>query len=118
MLDPMNHYEPIGILAANLKALMEANKLTSGYDVERRTGVSKAAVNNILAGRHAATIETVAKLAQGFRVPAWSLLYPGGLALAEIPGMALLMESYSDSDTEGRQVILRVAESQAKFERG
>jgi len=102
------------VLANNLSRLMEERHLSSGLAVESVTGVSRAQVNNIKACRHSATIETLSKLSEGFGVLPWALLHPAA-ELLDDPRLAALIDAFERTPESGRDVILQVAEAQARY---
>lgn len=103
------------VLSDNLKALMKRDGLRSAPEVYKKTGVSKAQVNNLLNETHAATLDTLEKLAKGFRVPPWALIHPAGNGLYTDSGAAELLDYYGLSTQNGRSVILNVAKGQASI---
>lgn len=95
---------------------MERDGLKSAPDVWKRTGISKAQINNLLNGTHSATLGTLRKLADGFKVPAWALVHPDGLRLCKDKDAARVLDYYFSSTPTGRLVILQVAQGQAMIE--
>lgn len=103
------------IFSDNLAALRDTLSQKSGAGVHRRTGVAPATVNFMISGKHAAHLGTIAKLADGFKVPPWVLLHPNGLELIKDKRLATVMEQFASASDEGRAAICRTAEIEAHY---
>lgn len=69
---------PRAVLAANLKALMQAHQPPlSGRALGLAAKIDPKTVTRILAAQHAANIDTIAALAGVFHLLPWQLLVPG-----------------------------------------
>lgn len=59
--------------AKNMKKLRKTKGMSQG-DVHRATGIDRAYISNLEAGKQNPTLETIAKIAEAFGVPTNNLL--------------------------------------------
>lgn len=65
------------ILGANIQRLMKARpKLATNTRLFVKTGIAVATISRLINGKTAATLDTLAKLADAFGVQPWQLLIP------------------------------------------
>jgi Predicted transcriptional regulator len=66
------------VLGVNLSALMKDHaELNSNPTVAKKTGMSASTIHRMRHGQVDATLRTVEKLAEAFKVQPWELLTPG-----------------------------------------
>ena len=99
-------------LAANLRKLMEIHDLRSQGDVGRFASVSQTMVGNILRQDQAPRLDFLEDLAAGFKVPIWALIGPSEFLDGD-EGLERLVKNYARSEESSRQMIQRLAESEA-----
>lgn len=84
-------------------------------DLAAKCEVSYRQIHNILDGTSVPTTETVDELARAFGLRGWTLLIPDLPAeLVTSPSIMRLVEAFIDADAAGRDLTLRVMESQAR----
>jgi transcriptional regulator with XRE-family HTH domain len=106
---------PRETLARNLRYIMKIEKL-SEEALAKKAGVSQKQINNILNRQHAATIDTLDKIAAAFGLTNWQLMLPNlPDDLISSPSIAKLYKSYINSSDEGRELIDRLAEREAHY---
>lgn len=108
--------DPREILARNVKRLMELNGLTSQGKAGEFAGVSQTMVGNILRLDQAPGIEFLEQLSSGFNISLWQILAPVEFLEMESQKIEKLVKDYLAASEEGRQTILRVAETESRYE--
>lgn len=102
-------------LSQNLKHLMEL----SGWNVEevaKRSGVSKRMVSYVISMERKASITIAEDLAKAFNLEGWHLIMPNlPRDLEQSKALRRLIDDYIGSDNEGRDMISKVAEREAKY---
>lgn len=103
-------------LARNLNMLMRASGNMSRADLARRSGVSARMVAYICNAEKTTTIETAQALAEVFGLEGWHLIMPNlpdGINRSK--KLSMLLENYSGSSKEGKEMITMIAEREAKY---
>lgn len=91
-----------GILAANLKMLMERRGWTQ-QQLADKAGMSQAHVGNLTRAEHDPTTSVLESLAAAFGVPPWLLLVPGLRAdILDSPEIPTMIARYADFHSVGR----------------
>jgi hypothetical protein len=84
-------------------------------DLASRCSVSYRQVHNILDGTSVPTTETVDEIARAFGLRGWHLLIPDLPAeLVTSATLERLVQSFIDADDKGRDLTIRVLESQTR----
>lgn len=111
---------PSETLAQNLQMLLELAPEKKSLDwLSRRSGVSKRMIQYLLKCERTATIDTIEALAKPFNLAGWQLLISGLRAdLINNGTIPRLIENFANSSNEGRMVINRIAEQEAKYGNG
>lgn len=104
-----------GRVAANVRYLMGESGLNTQVKLSTAAGVSQAYLSTLLKGQQSPTTLVLDKLADALGVDPWQLLLPEALIKKGIRAdVTRLMIYAADSGPDGIDVILRVAEAQAK----
>ena len=111
----MRKISTIQTLSINLKHLM----LMYGYTQEqlvKRSGVSRRTIGSALKGENATSIEKAEKLANAFGLEGWHLIMPNlPRDIEETKHLSDLVKNYIASSNDGKEMIERVAEREAKY---
>jgi len=84
-------------------------------EMARRSGVSKSAVQRILAGEQSATVEQAGALASAYGLDGWHLLLPNlPHDIAQTKTLSKLVDDYFSSSATGKIHISRVADLEAR----
>lgn len=112
-----NKPTPSETLASNLEMLLDLVPEKKSVDwLARRSGVSKRMIQYLLKCERTATIDTIEALAKPFHLAGWQLLISGLRAdLINDGRIPKLIENFANSSNEGRLVINRIAEQEAKY---
>jgi len=101
--------------ANTLKQLMGARGI-SVKTLSKKSGVSARMIYMILKGERKPTIEVIERLANALGLSAWELLLPIDDIDAEmLTHLESLLLSYATASEEGRELIWKVAEREAKY---
>ena len=100
-----------GVVARNLRLLMDARKLKQ-LPLAERSGVAQSSISAILKQKQAASLDTLEALATALDVPAWRLTWP------DLPGddantVAQLVRFWQRACPEGRDYILATAKRES-----
>ena len=107
--------QPRETLIDNLRFLMRQEKLSEDA-LGKRAGLSQKAINNILNGKSAPSIDTLDKIAVAFGLQGWHLIVPNlPTELLNSPSIEKLYRSFATASPEGRELIERVAEREAQY---
>lgn len=101
------------VCAAVVRALMNKKGL-SEHKLAKLSGVSQKTINNLLNATSAPTVPTLQALAKALEVPTKSLLDENYLQAMD-PGEEKFLELFRAADKRGKDVILSVAEKEAKY---
>ena len=104
-------------LAANLKALLDAHKM-SGPALAQRAGIDRKSVNNMLNARYNPNYDNVEAVAEVFGLTGWQLILPDlhtNLPMAN--EVRKLLENFHRASDEGRRTILNVAEMTGTYDK-
>jgi len=96
-------------LAANLRHLMDKNKLSEAQ-AAKKTGVSQKGINKILNESTSATIDIIERLAHGFNIPTWLIITPHMNSDEQS-----LLESYRNSSESAKNIFRGVAQASAPY---
>lgn len=104
-------------LAKNL-AVLRKSKHISQDSLALLAGVKQGTISHM---EHpgvtaTSTVASVEKVAQAFKLKAWQLLLPKGLAAtAGINNLEKIIENYCECSPIGQQAILRVSEAEKRY---
>lgn len=101
----MNINESKAVLAANLRLLMDREGLSEAR-AGKKIGVSQRTVNKTLSAEGAVTLDTLDKIATGFKVPVW-LLITENMDMSEVE----LVENYRKAPEQAKFIMKSVAEA-------
>lgn len=105
-------------IAGNLRALMEHHgengKRQSERVLEKLSGVSQKTINNVLHARGVMKISTVDRLARAYGLRAWQLMLTPPRDLKQLGEIGALVEHFIAASDEGQNIILGIAEREAK----
>ena len=65
-----------GVLARNLRKLMEASEINSQLKLAAAAGVAQTNISNILRGTVSPTLDTVEKIAAAYNLQPYQLIWP------------------------------------------
>lgn len=98
------------ILKGYLQRVMDMNHWSES-ELARHVKVSQKTVNNIMNGVYNTKLGTCEKIARGLGVELWHILAEGH----PDHGASQLLRNFLNSSDEGRTMILRTAEREAKL---
>lgn len=105
------------ILANNIKRLMEYHDLAQD-DIAKKTKIGQTTLSNVLRPGSLASIttKTLEELARFFDLEVYHLLIPD-LPIEELLNKRIekLVECYSQSTSDGRENIKRIAENEVRY---
>jgi len=94
----------------------------SGYSVElvaERSRLSAKTIGNMRSGRHATDLDNLDAVAKVFGLNYWHMIMPNlDRDLLKSPSISRLVETYIGLKRAGRENIDRVAELEARYEKG
>lgn len=99
-------------LTENLRYLMARHDY-SQQSLHRASGVSQATIRSILEQQNSPSLGVISRLSRTFGIQAWQLIGPTSLLSGLPEGADALVANYSVCDAQGRETILRVAQSLA-----
>lgn len=109
------------VIAQNIKALMVANDLSQAA-LGRKAGVAQTLLSGLLSreeGIKNPQSSTLDKIADAFGIEPWKLLVRDADAdFLQGKSVEVLLESFASCGSEGRSVILRVAENEVRYQAG
>lgn len=115
---------PLGlVLADNLRQLMAHHGLSQN-ELGRLADVGQSTLSRLLDSADPSTsnprASTLEALADFFKVDAWKLLVPNApiellVEKTAQPGLLMVVDTYLRASDVGRQTILRVSETEARF---
>lgn len=102
-------------LARNLAHLMEITGW-SAKEVSKRSGVSPRMVSYMLTMERVASIEIAEDVARAFNLEGWHMIMPNLPAdLEQSKALRKLVDDYIESSDDGKEMIARIAEREAKY---
>lgn len=112
-----NSVSPRKILARNLKALIAVTGVKAP-EIARRAKIDRKTVNNQINARFDPRPELVDAVAAVFGIEGWLLMSESFDPETSVSvSLSKVIEYFNDSDKEGRENILRVAQMAAKSKR-
>jgi transcriptional regulator with XRE-family HTH domain len=106
---------PAETLSKNLRYLL-AREGWSEAELARRSKVSQKSINNAVNGVYKTKIDTAERMAEPFKLTGWDLIRPTLIQELESRGSSdKLLEAYFSANEEGQQLILSIAEREAKY---
>lgn len=111
----MNKKHTVETLARNINFLMGAFSI-SRAELAKRSGVSPRMVAYICNAEKTATIETAQNLASVFGLEGWHLIMPNlPQDMKKTKHLSALLNNYLKANSEGREMIEKVAERESKY---
>lgn len=102
-------------LARNLRYLLDSRDWTE-KDLAIKSGVAQKTVNNALHQRTATSIDNADRMGRAFGLDGWQMIKPGLIREIEAGGaIDQVVSLYLESGSEGQEMILRIAEREAKY---
>ncbi len=105
----------VEVFRENLRNLIN-EKGWSNRGLERKSGVSDRMIGKVLNGESKPSVEIAEKLAKPFGLTGWQMLLP---TLVNDPAsnakLSQLVDSYTKANKEGKDLILTLADNQAKY---
>lgn len=99
----------------NLRTLKRLFRVSS-KEIARRSGISERMVDYLLAGERSPTEETANSVGMVFGVNGWMMLYPNLTAdLIKRGRLEKLIAAYGLASDEGKDLIEKIAEREAKY---
>jgi HTH-type transcriptional repressor of puuD len=100
------------IVSANLAELMRQHGLSQNR-LSKLTGVSQSHISAILRGDKQTTVDVLDRLGKPFGLKGWHLSSP--LTLSDAAKVNQVIEHYAAASPEGRELIARTAEREARI---
>lgn len=105
----------VGNLASNTRYLMQYKRWTQD-ELRKRAGLSQKTVSNVLNGVYDTKIETAEAIGRAFGLNGWLMISPYLVKNLESGGsIAKLLDSFLLASDEGQQLVLQIAEREAKY---
>jgi DNA-binding Xre family transcriptional regulator len=101
------------IIADNVQRLMDARGWSESM-LAQETSLAKKTVNNLINVRHDIKISTIEAVARALKIQPWELLMRGA-PITDRDALGNLVDRYSKSSAEGREMILKIAEREARY---
>lgn len=103
------------LLASNLRMLMKKNKLSRSA-LAKRCGVSPRHLAYILASEKSATIDVLERIARVFGLECWQLISRDLTDSQSVNSqVSKVIHEYVQATEDGRELILKIAEREAKY---